>query len=142
MYYANKSCALYFLCISFVQMKVSQGASMSEPLFCSFHDVVPTIHQFINYLHHLLCRLRVDTDKYSGHSFHIGAATPAASAGIEDHLIQTLGRWVSTCYTRYIRIIWLCSIYYSLILLIKCDFLFQVVSDLSIILFLLYYTDI
>ena len=82
----------------FVQMKISQGASMSDPLFCRFLGVVLTGHQFFiiciiycvvfYYLHHLLCRLGVDTDKYSGHSFHIGAATSTAAAGIEDHLIQ------------------------------------------------------
>ena len=72
----------------FVQTKISQEASMSDPLFCRFHGVVLTSHQFFNYLHHLLCCLGVDTDKYSGHSFHIGAATSTAAAGIEDHLIQ------------------------------------------------------
>ena len=69
-------------------MKISQGASMSDPLFRRFHGVVLSGHQFINYLHHLLCRLGVDTDKYSGHSFHIGASSSIEAAGIEDHLIQ------------------------------------------------------
>ena len=101
--FANKKlCPVDSMC-KFVQMRMSQGARMSDPLFVDFNGVVLTRHQFINYLHHLLCRLGVDTNKYSGHSFRIGAATSAASAGIEDHLIQTLGRWVSTCYTRYIR---------------------------------------
>lgn len=45
--------------------------------------------------------LNLDDSKYRGHSFRIRAATSAA--GIEDHLIQTLGRWSSKFYTRYIR---------------------------------------
>ncbi|CAC5392902.1 unnamed protein product [Mytilus coruscus] len=32
------------------------------------------------------------------------AATSAAACGVEDHIIQTLGRWSSDCYIRYIRI--------------------------------------
>ena len=46
----------------------------------------------------------VEASKYSGHSFRIGAATTAASAGIEDSLIKTLGRWESTAYLLYIRV--------------------------------------
>ena len=101
--FANKKLCPVYSMYKFVQMRISQGASMSDPLFVDFNGVVLTRHQFINYLHHLLRRLGVDTNKYSGHSFSIGAATSAASAGIEDHLIQTFGHWVSTCYTRYIR---------------------------------------
>ena len=41
--------------------------------------------------------------KYCGHSCRIGAATSAAEAGIEDQIMQNLGRWSSNCYVRYIR---------------------------------------
>ena len=40
----------------------------------------------------------------SSHSFRIGAATTAASAGYPRWLIQALGRWTSNCYRDYIRI--------------------------------------
>ena len=32
-----------------------------------------------------------------------GAATSAAAVGLPDHFIQTLGRWTSQAYRRYIR---------------------------------------
>ena len=64
-------------------MRISQEASMSDLLFVDFNGVVYQLFAS------LLCRLQVDTNKYSGHSFHSGAATSAASAAIEDHLVQT-----------------------------------------------------
>ena len=35
---------------------------------------------------------------YAGHSFRIGVAT---MAGVEDAMIQTLGRWQSAAYVQY-----------------------------------------
>lgn len=49
-------------------------------------------------------RLGYNQTDYCGHSFRIGAASTAASVGIEDHMIRTLGRWNSTCYIRYIHV--------------------------------------
>ena len=45
----------------------------------------------------------IDSSRYSGHSFRIGAATTAAAAEIEDSTIQMLGRWQSSAFLRYIR---------------------------------------
>ena len=52
----------------------------------------------------LASRCGVESQRYSSHSFRIGAASAAAAAGIPDWRIQTLGRWSSDCYRRYIRL--------------------------------------
>ena len=46
----------------------------------------------------------LDAAEFNGHSFRIGAATTAASKGMEDCMIKTLGRWESDAYQRYIKI--------------------------------------
>ena len=46
----------------------------------------------------------LDASKYCSHSFRIGAATTAAAKGLEDYLIQTLGRWKSLAYLDYVKI--------------------------------------
>ena len=42
-------------------------------------------------------------ENFAGHSFRIGAATAAASVGIEDSVIRTMGRWSSSAFLVYIR---------------------------------------
>jgi len=46
----------------------------------------------------------VDPTKFAGHSFRIGAASTARANGVQDSMIQTLGRWRSAAYLRYVRI--------------------------------------
>ena len=58
---------------------------------------------FISKLKTILIALGYSDKDYSGHSFRSGAATSASSQGIEDSMIQTLGRWKSDCFKRYIR---------------------------------------
>ena len=51
----------------------------------------------MNHVRLALLRANLPADNYAGHSFRIGATTTAASSGIEDSTIQTLGRWQSSC---------------------------------------------
>ena len=43
-------------------------------------------------------------EHYNGHSFGVGAATTAASKGVEDSIIKTPGRWEITAYLGYVKI--------------------------------------
>lgn len=74
-----------------------------DPLFITDTGYPLSRPVFIQYLRRVLHGLREDTSHYTGHSFRIGAATTAANANVQDHLIKTLGRWSSECYQRYIR---------------------------------------
>ncbi len=74
------------------------------PLFV-FKDGKPLTRQrLVSAVREALRCAGVEADKYAGHSFRIGAATTAASRGLEDSTIQTLGRWRSLAYLEYIRI--------------------------------------
>ena len=58
---------------------------------------------FIKRFRELLQAVGIPASEYAGHSFRIGAATTAALVGVEDSMIQTLGRWQSSAFLRYIR---------------------------------------
>ena len=59
---------------------------------------------FVRELRIALKSVGIEAEKFAGHSFRIGAAaTTAATCGMPDSLIQTLGRWKSSAYTLYIR---------------------------------------
>ncbi len=55
------------------------------------------------HLRQAISRIGLDPRNYAGHSLRIGAATTAASEGIDDSMIKALGRWRSSAYQRYIR---------------------------------------
>ena len=52
-----------------------------------------TRQRFVTAVRTGLDKAGIDSSKYSGHSFRIGAATTAAQNGMEDSIIKTLGRW-------------------------------------------------
>ena len=59
--------------------------------------------QFVKKVKKALAHQNIDSSKYSGHSFRIGAATAAAAAGVPDHMIKMMGRWESSAYLLYVR---------------------------------------
>ena len=75
----------------------------SGPLF-QFQDGCPlSKEKLLFHLHETLRARGLDTVGLTGHSFRVGATTAAACAGLEDSVIQALGRWRSDAYFRYIR---------------------------------------
>ena len=47
--------------------------------------------------------IHIDCEKYSRHSFQVGAATTAACQGVQDSLDKTMGCWESIAYQMYVR---------------------------------------
>ena len=81
---------------------LASRGSAEGPLF-TFSDGHPlTRQQLSSTVQSILSAARC-SGVYSGHSFRIGAATTAATQGVPDHLIKTLGRWSSDAYQIYIR---------------------------------------
>ena len=58
---------------------------------------------FIQDIRQALTRLGLPAEQFAGHSFRIGATTATAQAGLEDSVIQALGRWSSAAFLLYIR---------------------------------------
>ena len=54
-----------------------------------------TQQQFTHEVRMMLQLAGLCSSSYAGHSFHVGAATMAAQAGLPSHLIKMLGRWES-----------------------------------------------
>ena len=73
------------------------------PLFCHRDGSPLTREQLVNNLRTMLAAAGVDYRNFSGQSFRIGAASTAAARGVADSTIQTLGRWKSGSFKRYIQ---------------------------------------
>ena len=81
---------------------VSRGGDPG-PLFTWADGRFLTRDRFVAGVRAVLTNAGYNATNYAGHSFRIGAATTASQRGIQDSLIQTLGRWQSSAYTCYIR---------------------------------------
>lgn len=73
------------------------------PFFLTSDRKTVTKHWFVGKVREILMAIGLPQQQYAGHSFRIGAATTAALAGVEDSMIQTLGRWQSSAFLQYIR---------------------------------------
>ncbi len=74
------------------------------PLFVFPSGTPLTCKALVSHMQSALCHSGISPTAYTGHRFRIGAATTAAQRGLEDSLIQTLGRWKSDAYLAYIKI--------------------------------------
>ena len=77
--------------------------SVPGPLFLQANGSPLTRSDLVTAVRAALSGTGRDLSRFTGHSFRIGAATAAAHAGLPDSLIQTLGRWRSSAFLRYIR---------------------------------------
>ena len=73
-------------------------------VFFRFQSGSPlTKTRFVARVRSALLEVRITYQNYSGHSFHVGAATAAPQVGLQDSTIQALGRWLSAAFLTYIR---------------------------------------
>lgn len=99
----NKIVCPYSICCKYLSARHKQTTSSTDPLFVMDNGQALSRVCFITEFRRVLELLDINSDLYNGHSFRIGAATSAAAAHVEDHLIKVLGRWSSDAYCRYIR---------------------------------------
>ena len=83
---------------------LAMHSPMPGPLFIFQSGTPLTRSALVSRVQAALLQAGFSPSKYNGHSFRIGAATMAAKCGLEDSLIQTLGRWKSAAYLAYIKI--------------------------------------
>ena len=94
----NKTLCPVEAMLAYLKLRYRKNDMPSSPLFVNHNNIAITREEFLVQVKHVLMKAGFDDSKYCGHSFRIGAATTAARAGVEDHMIQALGRW-SSSYT-------------------------------------------
>jgi hypothetical protein len=95
----NKSCPITNMA-AYIHLRGQEKG----PLFC-FPGGQPVSRAiFTTMFNKSLSWIGLDPSRYKGHSFRIGKATALALANVPDHMIQTMGRWHSSAFRRYIRI--------------------------------------
>ena len=88
----------------FLQLRVRFANIPQTPLFLFKDYSHLTRAKFLELLHKTCERAGLNSNNYKGHSFRMGAATSAAARGLQDHLIQCLGRWRSDAYKTYVTV--------------------------------------
>ncbi|SAM85244.1 uncharacterized protein UBRO_20884 [Ustilago bromivora] len=84
-------------------LTVCGSRPLQAPLFALDDGAAPFSHdRVIGVLRQLLGQMGLPASAYAGHSFRRGGATWAARCGTSTEAIQTLGRWSSDCFRRYI----------------------------------------
>lgn len=73
-------------------------------LFCEQSGKPVARAVFDRQLHRSLQFCRLDSSRYKGHSFRIGAATLKSQQGFSDSQIRAMGRWHSNAFRKYIRV--------------------------------------
>ena len=90
--------------IAALEAYLSVKGSSPGPLFRWESGVPLSKSNFVKHVKSALIQAGLPSKNYSGHSFRVGAATTAAVVGLEDSVIQTLGRWKSSAFKRYTRL--------------------------------------
>ena len=85
-------------------LKVRKHISPSAPLFSFMDGSAISKHYFTQQLRLVLSFCNFDLTRYQTRIFRIDAATTAAACGFSELQIQTMGRWQSTAFKKYIRI--------------------------------------
>ena len=83
---------------------LEQRGSQAGPFLSYPSGTAITRQWFSQQLNSSLRFIRLDPNRFKGHSFRIGAASEAAAAGCSDAQIRHMGRWRSDAFKRYIRL--------------------------------------
>ena len=95
----NSCCPVHFL----LEYLARRG-DRPGPLFLNPDNTPVSRKFFADLLSLSLKACGLDSTRYKGHSFRIGAASFAAERGMSDAQIRALGRWKSNAFLKYIRI--------------------------------------
>jgi len=88
--------------IAFIQYMSARG-SAEVPFFIFKNENYKSTCMFKSRIRAALKSLGLPEENFTGHSFRIGAATTAASVGIEHSVIHSMGRWSSSASLVYIH---------------------------------------
>ena len=89
--------------VAAIRAYVNRRGTAAGPFFRCADGSPLTKARFVDGVRRALTLAGIPSGGYFGHSFRIGAATAAARAGVQDSVIQALGRWSSPAFLRYIR---------------------------------------